>query len=181
MDPAEHERLQGAMVALARGDRSAFQPVFATLWPLLRRFCGRALRDPQLAEDAAQGSLMKLFLNASDFREDGDVLAWALGIAAFECRTLRNRGLRRGESLGEATLVTVPGAQLSPEDATIAADLRAAVREVMHTLRSRDLEAIERVLDPGPAPPAGPALRKRLQRALQRLRIAWRSTHGHDD
>jgi RNA polymerase sigma-70 factor (ECF subfamily) len=169
------------MVALARGDRSAFEPVFATLWPLLRRFCGRALRDPQLAEDAAQGSLMKLFLNASEFREDGDVLAWALGIAAFECRTLRNRGLRRGESLGEAALLTVPGTQLSPEDATIAADLRAAVLDVMHTLHARDLEAIERVLDPAPAPPAGPALRKRLQRALQRLRIAWRHTHGHDD
>ncbi len=124
---------------------------------------------------------MRLFLNASEFQEDGDVLAWALGIAAFECRTLRNRGLRRGESLGEATLVTVPGTQLSPEDAAIAADLRAAVFEVMHTLHARDREAIERVLDPVPAPPAGPALRKRLQRALQRLRIARRHTHGHDD
>jgi RNA polymerase sigma-70 factor (ECF subfamily) len=124
---------------------------------------------------------MKLFLNASEFREDGDGLAWALGIAAFECRTLRNRGLRRGESLGEAALVTVPGTQLSPEDTTIAADLRAAVLEVMHTLHPRDLEAIERVLDPTPAPPAGAVLRKRLQRALQRLRIAWRHTHGHDD
>ena len=82
----ERERLQRSMVALARGDRSTFHPVFEGLWPLLRRFCLRVLRDEPLAEDAAQGALMKLLFHATDFRPDADVVAWALGIAAFECR-----------------------------------------------------------------------------------------------
>jgi len=43
------------MCALADGDRSAFDAVFATLWPVLLRFAKRALPDDTegSAEDAA--------------------------------------------------------------------------------------------------------------------------------
>ena len=181
MDTAERQRIQEAMVALARGDRSAYAPVFAALWPLLREFCRQALHDESLAEDAAQGALMKVFFRATEFRPEGDVVAWALGIAAFECRSIRNRRLRRGVHLGEQALATVPGAQLSPEDTAIRADLGAELVEVMRTLRPLDRETLERVLHPVAADPQAPAFRKRLQRALERLRTAWRQTHGHDE
>ena len=75
MDPAQREQLQLAMTALAAGDRSAFHPVFAGLWPLVLRLCQSTLRDPDVAEDAAQAALMKLFLHAAEFRADGDAVA----------------------------------------------------------------------------------------------------------
>jgi RNA polymerase sigma-70 factor, ECF subfamily len=181
VDAAERERLQSAMAALARGERSAFRPVFDTLWPLLRQFCRRALLDDLLAEDAAQAALMKLFLHATDFRPEGDVVAWAVGIAAFECRSLRNRRARRAEESPPSELATVALGQPSPEEVAIHADLGAALREIVQSLRPGDRETLEQVL--GPAPPArrDATSRKRLQRALERLRAAWRLTHGSDD
>ena len=169
------------MLALARGDRAAFGAVFAALWPFLRQFCSRVLQDDSLAEDAAQGALMKLFFRATDFRPDGDVIAWALGIAAFECRSLRNRRTRRAEELGHPALATVPVTRSSPEDEAIEANLGVALREVLTSLRPLDRETLEAILRPGSPASRTPLLRKRLQRALDRLRIAWRDIHGSDD
>jgi len=168
------------MVALARGDRSAFRAVFDGLWPLLRRFCHRTLRDPLLAEDAAQGALMKLFFRAPEFQPDADVVAWALGVAAFECRSIRNRRSRHAEHSADRELATVALNDASPEAALIEADLGAALREVMDGLRPVDRETLAQVLAPAPPIARNPAFRKRLQRAIGRLRLAWRDAHGSD-
>lgn len=181
MDAAERDRLQHSMAALARGDRSAFEPVFAGLWPLLRRFCQRVLGDDHLAEDAAQGALMKLLYRSTDFRPDGDVVAWALGIAAYECRTLRNQRLRRAEQRADPDLAAVGLSPQTPEASVIDADLAAELRQLMTGLRPVDRETLERELEPAPPGPRDPTFRKRLQRALERLRLAWRDAHGSDD
>jgi len=169
------------MAALARGDRSAFEPVFAGLWPLLRRFCQRVLGDDHLAEDAAQGALMKLLHRAKDFRPEGDVVAWALGIAAYECRSLRNQRLRRAEQHADPALATVALSQPSPEASVIDAALTAELRQLMLGLRPVDRETLERELGPTPPVHRDATFRKRLQRALERLRLAWRDAHGSDD
>jgi len=180
VDVAERQRVQEAMAALARGDRSAFRRVFAGLWPLLRTFCGRVLRDEALADDAAQGALMKLFLHATDFQSEGDAVGWALGIAAFECRSLINRRARRAEDLDLGALATVPTADPSPEETAIRSDLGAELRALVHTLRPIDRETLERALGSTPPVRRDSAFRKRLQRALERVRAAWRQTHGSD-
>jgi DNA-directed RNA polymerase specialized sigma24 family protein len=180
VDPRQREQLRLAMTALAAGDRSAFHPVFAGLWPLLLRFCQRSLHDPDLAQDAAQAALMKLFLHATEFRADGDALVWALRFAAFECRTTRNRSLRRREESDETRLLAIAGGGLSPEDTSVEADLRSAALEVLGSLRPHDAETIQLALA-GERPAGSPAFRKRLQRALERLRTAWRQTHGSRD
>ena len=179
MDPAKREQLQLAMTALAAGDRSAFRPVFAGLWPLVLRLCQRILRDPDVAQDAAQAALMKLFLHATEFHADGDAVAWALSFAAFECRTARNRCLRRREENDEIELLAIAGGGPSPEDTSIEANLRSAAREVLGSLRPHDAETIHLVL--AGDRPSSPAFRKRLQRAVERLRTAWRHTHGSHD
>lgn len=168
------------MAALARGDRSAFRRVFAALWPLLRTFCGRVLRDEALADDAAQGALMKLFLRATDFQPDGDAVGWALGIAAFECRSLINRRTRRGEDLDLDALATVPAVGPSPEETAIRSDLGAELRALVSTLRPIDRDTLERALGSTAPIRSDFAFRKRLQRALERVRAAWRQTHGSD-
>ena len=180
MDPRQREQLQAEMTALAAGDRPAFQPAFARHWPLLLRFWQRTLQDPDLAQDAAQAALMKLFLHATEFRADGDAVAWSLRFAAFECRTARNRSVRRREESDETQLLAIAGGGPSPEDTSVEADLRSAALESLGSLRRHDAETIHLAL--GDDRPAGsPAFRKRLQRALERLRTAWRQTHGSRD
>src|SRR4051812_36910792 len=84
------------MRRLADGDRSAFEPVYASLWAPLRAFCRRALPADD-ADDAAQHALLKVFDRASSFEPERDALTWALALAAWECRTLRKRRMRARE------------------------------------------------------------------------------------
>jgi DNA-directed RNA polymerase specialized sigma24 family protein len=181
LDGGQREELRLAMTALAGGDRSAFRPVFTTLWPLLRRFCERTLHDPDAARDAAQTALMKLLLHATNFRVDGDVVAWALGFASFECLSVRNRTLRRREQVDDSLLAALPTGQPSPEDSAIHENLRAAAVQLLGTLRAQDVQTLSTALAGGRAVGSNAASRKRLQRAIERLRAAWRHTYGNND
>jgi RNA polymerase sigma-70 factor (ECF subfamily) len=164
------------MARLADGDRSAFSTVFTTLRPLLLGFARRLMRDPADAEDAAQQALLAVFEHADRYDPARDVAAWALAITANECNVLR-RKRRRVEPLDEENARRpAPGAD--PETVAIDRDLTSAAAEALGSLRSEDaatLEAVWRGERPA-IPPA--ALRKRVQRATERLRAAWRSRHG---
>jgi DNA-directed RNA polymerase specialized sigma24 family protein len=183
VETAQREQIQHAMAALAAGDRAAFRPVFAILWPVLRGFCQRTLGDRDQGQDAAQAALMKLFLHAVDFRPDQDAVAWALGFASYECLTLRNRTLRRRDHLDLSALASISAGQPTPEEAALQRELRAATVELLGSLRPTDLATLEVAIARDRPSPGGasPAFRKRLQRALERLREAWRRTHGTDD
>jgi RNA polymerase sigma-70 factor (ECF subfamily) len=172
------------MERLADGDRSAFEPVFAALWPQLRAFAARVL-GPHDGDDAAQAALLKLFARASEFDPSRDALAWALGIAAFECRTfLKKRARRREDPAAEEPFCWHAAAIAqrwggSPEEALIDRDLCAAAGEVLGLLRPIDRETILS-LETGQRAVAGATFRKRLERALGRFRAVWRTRHGDD-
>jgi RNA polymerase sigma-70 factor (ECF subfamily) len=174
MDRSARDALQSGMQRLADGDRGAFDAVFSSLWPLLRGFALRALRDSAEADDAAQGALVKVFARAAEFDPKRDALAWALAIATYECRTLRKRKLRRREDPGDPPEETSP----SPEDAVIEADLRAAAGELCGALDPVDAETL--LAAARGERPNTPVFRKRLERALARLRKQWRARHGTD-
>ena len=173
----ERAELQRAMTALAAGDRDAFEPVFALTWPVLRRIAERMLDDPIEAEDAAQRALLKLFAHAARFDPDRDALPWAVTFVLNECRTIRNRKRRRGDA---APLPIDPqGHEPTPEEALQRAELHRVLESVLGTLSEADRIALGLVADPEPAEAVAPAtLRKRKQRALQRLRFVWRRMHG---
>ena len=168
------------MVRLADGDRGAFGPLYDTLWPVLLGFTRRALAGSPDAEDAAQTALMKVFSRASDFDPSRDALSWVLGIAAFECRTLRKQVQRRRAEYGDSqTLVESPTEAPSPEDAAIARDLEAAAQQALGALRPEDAETLRLVIEgERPEGVAGPTFRKRVKRAFSRLRAAWSARHG---
>jgi RNA polymerase sigma-70 factor (ECF subfamily) len=92
---AERAELRRLMERLADGDRGAFRPAFDLLWPRLRAFGLRYARAD--GEDAAQQALLRVFSRASEYDRERDALAWALGIAAWECRTFRRKRQRRRE------------------------------------------------------------------------------------
>jgi RNA polymerase sigma factor (sigma-70 family) len=180
MDAAQRRELHQAMTQLADGDRTAFHPVFILAWPVVRAFAQSLLRDVADAEDAAQQALLRSFERASQFDQTRDALAWLLGIAAYECRTLRRRrGRQREEPLSAASdrEAGVP----SPEAMLVKEDLQRAAREVLASLAPNDVETIMAALAETPGRPAAitaAAFRKRLERARRRLRSAWGAKHG---
>jgi RNA polymerase sigma factor (sigma-70 family) len=180
MDAAQRRELHQAMTHLADGDRTAFHPVFILAWPVVRAFAQSLLRDVADAEDAAQQALLRSFERASQFDQTRDALAWLLGIAAYECRTLRRRqGRQREEPLSAAS--DREAGVLSPEAMLVKEDLQRAAREVLASLPRNDVETIVAALAETPGRPAAitaAAFRKRLERARRRLRSAWGAKHG---
>lgn len=157
------------MTAAADGDRSAVEPLFRALWaPLVRyaeRFCG------ELAEDAVQEAFVKLFAQVDAFDRERDALAWAFTHVTWAARTARRKRERRGETTAAPEIVAQP----IVEDRDL---VRAALAE-LEALPARDREVIEAALFDARDPRIAPAtFRKRLERALGRLRTGWRSKHG---
>jgi RNA polymerase sigma-70 factor (ECF subfamily) len=179
VERSERAQLQGWMVRLADGDRAAFHPLFAALWPLVRGFTARMLATAADADDAAQETLVKVFRRATDFDRSRDAVTWTLTLAAYECLTLRRRAARRQRQLAAPA---APDARPTAEELLIARDLELAAAAALGELRAADRDAILAALSHGRGerPPVGAAMRKRLQRALVRLRASFGAKHGAD-
>lgn len=179
MERGNNPDLQSLMTRLADGDRSAFHPAFEILWPVLRRFMARHLSESD-AEDAAQDTLLKIFRQVARFDSSRSAMAWVLGVAGFEIRTARRRRQRRREAPaqeGDRDSRTDPGR--TPEEAVLMRDLQETLREALGALSPEDAETLK-LYSQGHRPPVPAAtFRKRVQRALARVRIAWRITDEH--
>ena len=175
MDRVQREALQRDLARLADGDRDAFHPVFVRLWPLLRGFAARHLPREE-AEDTAQEALVKVFARASEFDPRRDALSWTLGVAAWEIRTVRRRRQRRREEPLPA-VVALEDAGAGPEEMAMARERRALVEEALDALDPADAATLRAFLAEDRAA-SGATFRKRVQRALARLRAAWRMSHG---
>jgi RNA polymerase sigma-70 factor (ECF subfamily) len=163
------------MARLADGDRAAFDPLYAALWPLVSGFCARRLGDRARGEDAAQQALVRVFQKASVYDAARPALPWVLAFATWECRTLASRASRRREDqLADGGVGTS-----DPETELLRADLLAAVRALVGDLGPRDEAALwvwlEHDLENGPL---GATLRKRVERARKRFVDLWRKRHG---
>lgn len=163
------------MVRLAQGDRSAFGPAYELLWPVLRRFAQRLLGDEAAADDAAQSALLKVFTRCSELDVERDALTWTLAITAYECRSLRRQRERRRE-VGSDALDARASEERGPESSLAARELEQAALEVLGTLAPIDVETLRAMMldERRTAVPAA-TFRKRLERAITRLRAAWRS------
>jgi RNA polymerase sigma-70 factor (ECF subfamily) len=165
--------IDGWMARLADGDRSAFDPLYAALWPVVTAFCARRLGDAGRAEDAAQQALVRVFEKASGYDPARPALPWVLAFATWECRALLTRTDRRREQVYEELPTD------SPEAALLRADLAATVRDLVGELSPADEAALwawmEKEIEDGPM---GPTLRKRLQRARERFVELWWRRHG---
>jgi RNA polymerase sigma factor (sigma-70 family) len=166
------------LAALANGDRDAFDPVFEIVWPVARRFAVRWLGESAGAEDAAQQALLAVFARASEYDRDRDGMRWVLGIVANECRSARKRTLRRREVVPNAH-VDAPSEAASPEDEVLDEELRIALAAALDDLGRSDAETIVASVLERARPDIAPAtFRKRLERALGRLRRVWEVGYG---
>jgi RNA polymerase sigma factor (sigma-70 family) len=174
------EELRRHMTGLAAGDRHAFHPVFVSLWPLLKAFTSRHLPSAD-AEDAAQQALLNVFRRAAEYDPERDALPWVLGVAAYEIRTARRRRQRRKEeppATEEALAPAAPGS--SPEDLALARDRDQALEGALRELSERDRETLLMFAHGDRPEVAAATFRKRVERALARLRAVWRLRHGSE-
>lgn len=170
LDRAE---LHGWMVAAADGHRSAVEPLFSALWPVAVRYATKLVGDAALAEDCAQDALVALFSQLARFDRERDGLSWALAIVTWHCRSARRRVQRRAE-ISELPPIAVD------EPHELRDLVRAALAE-LDQLAPRDRDVIAAAItgdDELRAAIAPATFRKRLERALARLRTSWRSRHG---
>jgi RNA polymerase sigma factor (sigma-70 family) len=169
MEASQRQRLQENLSLLARGQREAFTPVFDILWPIYRRFARKSLPEGD-AEDAAQEALLKLFVRANEFDPSRDASVFAIGVAYHEIRTWRRKRWRRREDPAEMDqqrgVVSTPHSAREEEELIEwgLSQLPDADRETLGLYaqgeRSTTVTAV--------------AFRKRVQRALERLRAIVR-------
>ncbi len=175
---ADRAQLDRWMAAAADGDRAAIDPLFHALWPLVTGYATRFLGDAALAEDCAQDALVRLFGQLDRYDRERDALTWALTQTTWQCRTARRRVQRRGET---AAAATAAGGFLDGVELVAERELIRAALATLATLAERDIEVLISSLTGddelrGALAPA--TFRKRLERALSRLRTSWRSRHG---
>lgn len=169
--------LDALVARLADGDRSAFAAVFQRLWAPTLRLCRNMLRNEADASDAAQEAMEKILTRASDYDRDRPALPWALGIAAWECRTIARKRQRRREVAHEVDEHSIIG---GGEDEIVQRDLVQAAFEAMGELSEADRETLIATFWDEAASVRGATLRKRRERAMARLRRAMRRLYGFD-
>jgi RNA polymerase sigma factor (sigma-70 family) len=175
IDRAELDRW---MAAAADGDRAAIAPLFHALWPIVLGYATRLLGDRALAEDCAQDALVQLFGQLDRYDRERDALTWALTLATWRCRTARRRQPRR-TALDDRGDATATAAALDGPSLVEHRDLVRAALAALDALGPRDIETIAiAVTDADRAALTPATFRKRLERALSRLRTTWRSRHG---
>jgi RNA polymerase sigma-70 factor, ECF subfamily len=171
-------QLRSLFLQLAEGERKAFEPAFALLWPRLRAFCTQMLRNEADADDASQLAICKVFEQVSAYDHERPAFSWAIAIASFECRTIVRKRSRRKEdalelSLGERIQDRAP----TPEEFVSEKELRSSAEAALAALEPAEQKAIMSAFleDAGPR---SATERKQKERVLSRLRALWKRTYG---
>ena len=177
MNADARKHVNALMIRLADGDRSVFDEVYAALWPVTTAFCGKMLSGTD-AEDAAQQALLKVFSRASTFDKTGDAFTWAVTIATWEVRTIQKQITRSRTTFVEKHNAADPAE--SAEARISREQLVTAARQVLGTLSESDQQTLVATFnDENPASVPGATFRKRRERALARLKEAWRKVYGN--
>ena len=179
MEDHEKAELDAHLARLAIGDRSAFTYVFTCLQQPIFRLCMSMLDHEADARDATQQAMVKILERASDYDPARAALPWACAIAAWECRTIRRRRSRRRETSGTLRAHEELGSTDGEREA-VRRDLMQAAAQALGELSQRDREALLATFMEESVEVSAAGLRKRRQRALERLRSKFRRLYGLD-
>lgn len=177
MTPERRKAIHEAMVRFADGERSAIDELMVDLWPVLLDFARRGVASEQDAEDIGQEVFVRICSRITEFDRARDGLSWAFGIAHYEVLTQRRRQRRRRE-VSDQSLELHCDDRAHPEEHAIREQLLAALSAVLGELTSEDQLALGLIASAESEGAPAATLRKRKQRALDRLRDAWRGLYG---
>ena len=167
--------LDALMERLARGDRSAFDPLFVELQPRALRLA-QARLGATTAADVAQAALLRVFSRASAFEPGRPCLPWFYAIVANEIRSVK-RGSARYVLDSNADQDLIDDAP-SAEAELVTRELERALQLAIDSLDAEAANALAAMLGRAPMPDLQPAtFRKRVSRAYAKLRLIF---GGHD-
>lgn len=120
-----------------------------------------------------------MFSRAAQFREGAEALPWILTITSFECKThLKKIGRRRENFTDVFGMSQTPSKLLSADDAISQKEHEEALHACLGELQQSDRDALMSAYFGAAAPNINAAtLRKRVQRAIVRLKTAWSMSH----
>lgn len=179
MDGTRRTEIHEHMVRFADGDRGAFEPLLQLLWPVVLAFAQRGLGNANDAEDVAQEVFVRLCSRIAEFDRARDGVSWVFGIAAYEIMTQRKRVARRREGTADG-LELRADADVLPDERVIGEQLQHALTLAVGelTLEDRAVLGLRGRAGSSDGRIAGATMRKRRQRALERVRSVWRSLYG---
>lgn len=139
--PSDEDQL---FARIAAGDRAALRPFYLAYHRRLHRFLLRITRDPQLADEAVNDTLMIVWRQAANFRRESRLSTWVMGIAYRRAlKALESR--RRAHSVLEIERdrrETVGGEELGA-DVAIAAERGDWLDRALATLSGEHRLVIE--------------------------------------
>ena len=166
------------MRALADGDRAAFDDVFRAAKPLVERYVGRVVADGAARDEIVQTSLLQVFEEASSYEPERDAATWILALASWQVRSHRRDRARASARAASEASAEVVASDADPErDASESQTVRA-LHACLGELSESDKDVVLAAMRG--ERPAGATFRKRLERALARLKTQWRARYGHD-
>lgn len=131
-DPARWVALTDAMGRYADGDAAAFEAVYATLEPLVRRSLTRWV-GPELTPDLAQKTFLKVHRARQKYRRGSPVGPWVLAIARnLAIDEMRRQGRAREDLTREGLMPEPPALDGTPPDEK--GEIIEAVREAIAAL-----------------------------------------------
>ncbi len=161
-----------------QGDQQAFAVLAEDTWGRLYQLALRILRDPDIAEEAAEQALVTIWRKLPGLRDPSRFEAWSYRLVVNTCNSVARQQGRRRPEIGwipgrEPTAPETLGAVIDRDELErgfrrLPVDQRAVL--VMHHYLDMPVEAVADVLDV----PVG-TVKSRLHRAIKRMRIALRA------
>lgn len=167
--------------AAVRGDRTAIEALLARHQAQVYRFGLRMCRDPDLAQDVLQSTLLAAARGLRDFRGGASLSTWLYAIARSFCGKLR-----RKTSIAQQRLGTLGGDEMKravdpaarPDEALETKEVRQAIEEAIAALEPmyrevfvlRDLEGLTAAEVAEVVGASEQAVKSRLHRARMAVR-----------
>ena len=165
-----------------RGDQDAYGELVTRYQPLAARVAYVITASAADADDVAQDAFVKAYYALDRFREGAPFRPWLLRIVANEAKNRKVSVVRRPTVELSAAADRASGeTALSPEDAAVAADLRAGLVAAINRLRPDDrlVLAYRYFFDLSESEMADAlgiargTVKSRLSRAMERLREVY--------
>jgi RNA polymerase sigma factor (sigma-70 family) len=125
---------------VARGDLSAFESLFQSYYPRLRRFLGRRARRPQMIDEIVNDTMFIIWRKAGTFDSRSKASTWILGIALRRALKAIERS-DRASALDSRELHIA--AEPSPEENLSRTQLRARLDRALRRLSPEHRAVIE--------------------------------------
>jgi RNA polymerase sigma-70 factor (ECF subfamily) len=132
---------EALIVAIAAGDDDAMRILYNRHRVHIFRFVARVVGDATAAEDIVSDTFIDVWRHAGRFEGRSAVATWIMSIARFKALSVRRR--RQDVELDEKVAETVADQACTPEEAILAIDRSAQLRDCLTKLSAEHREIVD--------------------------------------